>query len=199
MLRRKKLLKNFPQAVAEAVIDNVADLPVRVMFQDEARFGRLSDPRRCWAPAPLRPVVPVALIREYVYACAAVTPPADGALDWMLAAKMDTLTMGSFLRYVSQRHSEEFVVMVLDGAPSHRAHHLEVPKNMALLRLPPYSPELNPAERLREELREKEFANVVFDSLGAAIGQAARGLRRPERSSAMLQSLTGRNWTLKSF
>ena len=26
------------------------ELPLRVMFQDEARFGRITDPRRCWAP-----------------------------------------------------------------------------------------------------------------------------------------------------
>lgn len=183
--------------MAEAVRDNIFGLPIRVMFQDEARFGRMSDPRRCWAPAPLRPVVPVALVREYVYAYAAVTP-ADGALDWMLAAKMDTLTMGSFLRHVSQRHPEEFVIMILDGAPSHRAGHLEIPKNMTLLRLPPYSPELNPSERLWEELREKEFANVVFDSLGAAMAQAARGLKRLENSSAVLRSLTGWQWILES-
>lgn len=137
------------------------------------------------------------MVREYVYAYAAVTP-ADGALDWMLAAKSDTLTMGSFLRHVSQRHMGEFVVMVLDGAPSHRAFYLEVPKNMALLRLPPYSPELNPTERLWEELREKEFANTVFDSLGAAIAQAAQGLRRLECSPIALQSLTGWQWILES-
>jgi len=73
------------------------------MFQDEARFGRLSDPRRCWAPAPLRPVVPVALVREYAYAYAAVSPQ-DGALDWMLTLKMDTLNMNAFLNHVSRRH-----------------------------------------------------------------------------------------------
>lgn len=49
----------------EAVTENEAQLPERVVFQDEARFGRLSDPRRCWAPAPLRPLVPVALVKEY--------------------------------------------------------------------------------------------------------------------------------------
>ena len=116
----------------------------------------------------------------------------------MLAAKMDILTMGSFLRHVSQRHPGEYVVMVVDGAPSHRAGHFEVPKNMTLLRLPPYSPELKPSERLWEELREKEFANLVFDSLGAAMAHAARGLRRLENSSAALQSLTGWQWILKS-
>lgn len=168
------------------------------MFQDEARFGRLSDPRKCWAPAPMRPVVAVAIVREYTYAYGAVTPQ-DGALDWMLSAKMDTLNMGAFLDHVSNKHPDEFVLMVLDGAPSHRAHHLRVPDNMALVRLPPYSPELNPAERLWDELREKEFANRVFDSLGAAIAQAARGLKRLEDSPEALQSLTGWDWILSSF
>ena len=173
------------------------NLPVRVMFQDEARFGRLSDPRRCWAPAPLRPKVGLALIREYTYAYAAVTPE-DGALDWMLAPKMDTINMEAFLNHVSQEHPEDFVLMVVDGAPSHRSHQLCVPENMALVRLPPYSPELNPVEHLWEEIREKEFGNQVFDSLGAAIAQAARGLKRLQNSPAALRSLTGWYWILNS-
>jgi transposase-like protein len=174
------------------------NLPLRVVFQDEARFGRLSDPRRCWAPAPLRPLVPVALVREYTYAYAAVSPE-DGGLVWMLSAKMDTLNMGAFLRHVSETYRNDFVLMVLDGAPSHRSHDLRVPDNMALIRLPAYSPELNPAERLWEEIREKEFANRVFESLGAAMAQAARGLKRLEKLPEFLRSLTGWDWILGSF
>lgn len=174
------------------------NLPLRVVFQDEARFGRLSDPRRCWAPAPLRPLVPVAMVREYTYAYAAVSPH-DGELAWMLSAKMDTLNMSAFLKHVASRYSSEFVLMVLDGAPSHRSHELKVPENMVLIRLPAYSPELNPAERLWEELREKEFANRVFDSLGAAIAQAARGMKRLEDCPEYLRSLTGWPWILLSF
>ena len=183
--------------MAETITNNTENLPVRLMFQDEARFGRLSDPRRCWAPWPLRPLVKKALIREYVYAYAAVTP-ADGQLDWMLGSRMNTVTMNVFLRQVSQRHCEEFVVMVLDGAPSHRSVQLEIPENMTLLRLPPYSPELNPVEHLWDELREKEFANKVFDSLDSAIAQLALGMWRLESSPAALQSLTGWEWILKS-
>jgi len=173
------------------------NLPLRVMFQDEARFGRLSDPRRCWAPAPLRPVVPVALVREYTYAYAAVTPK-DGALDWMLTSKMDTLGMNAFLKHIAEQHPQDYIVMVVDGAPSHRSKDLQVPANMSLVRLPAYSPELNPAERLWDDIREKEFANRVFDSLGAAMAQAARGLKRLEDSPASLCSLTGWEWILKS-
>lgn len=168
-----------------------------MVFQDEARFGRLSDPRRCWAPAPLRPLVPVALVREYAYAYAAVCPR-DGDLVWMLSAKMNTPNMSLFLDQVGRRYPQEFVLMVLDGASSHRSQDLEIPENMALVRLPPYSPELNPAEHLWDELREKEFANRVFDSLGAAMAQAAKGLKRLEQHPAFVQSMTGWEWVLSS-
>ena len=164
-----------------------------VLFQDEARFGRLSDPRRCWAPRPVRPQVGLALVREYIYAFGAVSP-ADGRLDWMLAGKSDTLNMNAFLRHVRQQRPGEFLVMVLDGAPSHRSADLRIPDNMILLRLPPYSPELNPAEMLWDHVREKEFANRVFDSLGAAIAQAARGLDNLGQDSHALQHMTKRDW-----
>jgi len=105
---------------------------------------------------PLRPIVRLALVRQFVSAYAAASLK-DGVIDWMLGGNMDTPSMGAVLRLVSERHPEEFVVMVIDSAPSHRAEHLQVPKNMALVRLPPYSPELNPVEHLWDELREKEF------------------------------------------
>ena len=89
--------------------------------------------------------------------------------------------------------------MILDGASSHRFQDLRVPQNMAIVRLPPYSPELNPAERLWDDIREKEFANRVFDSLGAAMAQAATGLKRLEKSLEAFRSLTGWEWILNSF
>jgi hypothetical protein len=143
-------------------------------------------------------MVRVALVREYTYAYATISP-ADGALDWMLAPKMDTVTMGAFLRHVSQRHPDEFIIMVLDGAPCHRAKHLQIPDNMALVRLPAYSPELNPVEHLWDEMREKDFSNRVFDSLGSAMAQAARVLKRFEGSPESMRKLTGWPWILQSL
>ena len=70
---------------------------------------------------------------------------------------------------------------------------------MALVKLPPYSPELNPVEHLWDELREKEFANRVFENLGAVIAQAARGLKKMEEHPDGLRSLTGWDWILKSI
>jgi transposase len=180
------------------VKENVANLPVLVMFQDEARFGRLSQPQRCWAPAPLRPVVAQGVVREYTYAYVALAPE-EGDLDWMVAPTMSTIDMGAFLRHVAERHRDRFVVLVVDGAPSHRATHLHVPANMALVRLPPYSPELNPTEHLWDEIREKHFANRVFDSMGAVITQALAALVQWETSPELVQSLAGWPWILQAL
>jgi hypothetical protein len=110
----------------------------------------------------MRPLVRVALVREYTYAYAAVSPQ-DGSLVWMLAAKMDTLHMSVFLEHVSASYPDEFVMVVLDGASSHRSFDLRAPENIAFVRLPAYSPELKPAERFWEELRKMELVNRVFE------------------------------------
>jgi transposase len=179
--------------VAIACIKNQNNLPVRLMFQDEARFGRMSDPRSCWAPIPKRPVVKLALIREFRYEYAAVSP-CDGELDYMTSEKMNTANMCRFLDQVGKTHCQEFLVMVLDGASSHKCKDLVVPENITLVFLPPYSPELNPAELIWNELRRNYFVNKVFDSLNAATTQAENGLAHMSSDKKALKSLTNWPW-----
>jgi hypothetical protein len=108
----------LPQLVQEQVGAQALvspSLPVRLMFEDEARFGRISDPHRCWAPAGVRPEVDTQIVREYEYAFAAVCPH-DGALDTLVLPSVSAETMSVFLAEVSQRHPNEWIMMVLDGA-----------------------------------------------------------------------------------
>jgi hypothetical protein len=158
-------------------------LPLRVMFQDEARFGRMSLPYACWAPKPLRPKVGLALVREFVYVYAAVCPQ-DGAVTWARTEKMNTANMSHFLGKMAEQFPEDFVLLVVDGASSHKSKDLKIPENIELCTLPPYSPELNPTEHLWDEIREKWFANKVFESLDAVCAQLDQGVQdfaeRPE-------------------
>lgn len=178
--------------MAAVLLKNEYQLPLRLTFQDEARFGRMSDPRACWAPAPHRPVVKLALIREFRYEYAAVSPW-DGCLDYMTAEKMNTENMSRFLDQVSKAHDKEFIIMVVDGASSHKSKDLKIPKNVSFIRLPPYSPELNPAEQIWNILRRDYFANRVFDDLDAAIKQAELGLTKMALNKSAIRQLT--NWT----
>ena len=165
------------------------------MFQDEARFGCMVRIRRCWAPPPARPVVCNGYECEFVYVYGAVSP-VEGQLDWMITRQMNTVNMSAFLAQVSAKHRREFIVMVVDGASSHVCKDLVVAKNIQLLRLPPYAPELNPQEHVWDELREKEFPNRVFSDLSSVTGQLEAGLPRLASNRQGLRSLTAWPWIL---
>ena len=186
--------KKLPQALAALLtLQDVGRRRVRLMFQDEARFGRMVRIRRCWAPSPARPMVCNGYEREFLYVYGAVSP-LQGQLDWMITRQMNTTNMSAFLAQVSAKHRRDFIVMVVDGASSHVCKDLAVPKNIRLLRLPPYAPELNPQEHVWDEIREKEFPNRVFADLHSVHAQLEAGLPRLASDRKALRSLTAWPW-----
>ena len=110
-----------------------------MIFQDEARFGRMVRIRRCWAQAPARPMVNNGYEREFTYVYGAVSP-VEGELDWMICDQMNTDRMGEFLAQVSAAHPDEFMVMIVDGASSPFGKTLVVPEKILLHRRPPSAP-----------------------------------------------------------
>lgn len=168
------------------------------MFQDEARFGRINDVRHAWAPKPIRPVCTAMLTHEYTYAFAAVDVD-TGELDSLILPSANGECMQVFLDEVSTRHPFDHIVMVLDGAGWHSSQALKIPKNIKLLSLPPYAPELNPVEHLWDELREKYFHNLAFDSLDALEDQLEAGLRAMETDQATVQSIVRWPWIIEAL
>lgn len=179
-------------AAIEAELRNVC---LSVRFEDEARFGRISTPAACWAPGRFRPIVPHQTIREYMYAYAAVAPH-TGEVDSLILPDMYATTLQVFLNELSKRHSAEYILLVMDSAPCHRAGNecLKIPHNIHLVFQPPYSPELNPAEHLWDELREKFFRNCVFKNMDGVIDRLVTGLQWLESRSSHMQSLTTFPW-----
>jgi transposase len=56
--------------------------------------------------------------------------------------------MNAFLKILSENHQNQKIAIIMDGAGWHKSKSLEIPKNITIFFLPPYSPELNPVERL---------------------------------------------------
>ncbi|HVC07171.1 MAG TPA: IS630 family transposase [Solirubrobacterales bacterium] len=166
---------------------------MRLMFMDEARFGRINRPVRSWAPAGMRPVVDCQTVREYAYAYGAVCP-ADGILDSLVLPSMQTECFEHFAALLGERHPDELVVVVCDGAASHTAGALRLPENLRVLTLPPYSPELNPAEQLWDAIREGWFANRAHESMDAVQETLVESLVALEGDPARIRSLTHREW-----
>jgi transposase len=115
-----------------------------------------------WALQGSRPVVPLQNEYEWVYLYGAVNPITGDSCALVLPwanTEMMQIHLDALRRQVGKgRH----VVLVLDNAGWHGAKDLKVPGNITLLPLPPYSPELNPIERLWHWLKDHEFSNQVY-------------------------------------
>jgi transposase len=136
--------------------------------------------------------------QEYVYAYAAVSV-ADGGLDTLILPHVNSICMQVFLDEVAARHLGERLVMVLDGAGWHRAFALKLPENMRLVFLPPYAPELNPVEHIWDEVREKSFGNMAFNTLDALEGHLEAALRTLEQDNPRVQSIVAWPWIINSL
>jgi len=115
---------------------------VRLMFQDEAGFGRINKPKYCWCEKGIRPSVPCHHIREYRYAYGAVEP-LTGDSCFLVMPYCNTVCMNLFLKELSKQFSDNVVLLCCDGAAWHKSKMLEVPENIVLFYIPPYTPELN--------------------------------------------------------
>jgi transposase len=69
-----------------------------------------------------------------------------------------------YLKDLSLMNPTEFKIILVDNAGFHSTKDVELPDNIALLPIPPYSPELNPAERVWKEIKSK-ISMKVFDTL----------------------------------
>jgi len=167
------------------------------MFEDEARFGRIGNPKRCWAPKGVRPTVPAQFVREYTYAYGAVCPQ-EGKADFLILPDMRAKCMSIFLKEISRRYAGEVVLMVLDGAPNHRALSA-LPQNILLAYLPPYCPELNPVEHIWDEMREKHFKNLAFNSMAGVENTLNEACLFYENHPEILKPLTGFHWIINAY
>ena len=138
------------------------DKPLEWWFQDEARIGQQGTLTSVWAERGSRPQRVRQTEYEWVYVYAAVNA-ATGASSAMLAPTVNTDYMNAHLQFISKQVTPgSHGILVLDRAGWHVAKALKVPENLTLLHLPPYSPELNPAERLWAWLRSHHLANRVY-------------------------------------
>ena len=115
-------------------------------------------------------------------------------MDSLILPHVNGQCMQIFIDEVAARHPDDRIVMVLDGAGWHQG--IQIPINMRLLKLPPYSPELNPVEHIWDEIREKYFANRVFESLVALEGQLVNALRDMEYDHDRVSSISSWPWIL---
>ena len=112
---------------------------------------------------------------------------------------MRTECLNLFRSELSRLYAEEHIILVLDGAGSHRSKNLQVPNNISLLPLPPYSPELNPVENFWKMLKKQGFYNRSFASLDEVENQLELQLKYFYDNPNLVQSIVGYGWILNAL
>ncbi len=110
----------------------------------------------------------------------------------------DTVAMQAFLDRFSETIAEdEHAVMILDQAGWHGSNDLAVPANVTLVPLPPYSPELNPVERVWLYLKERFLSLRLLNDYGAIVEAACAAWNRLLAEAGRIKSLCSYPWIPK--
>lgn len=134
---------------------------------DEHRIGRKPVLRRVWAPGGERPAVTVQPRYQGLYLYGFVQPQ-TGRTEWLLMPMVSVVAFAAALQVFADSTGagpHKRVLLVLDRAGWHVSSRLTVPEGVELVCLPPYSPELQPAERLwaltNEVLATRPFSDLA--------------------------------------
>jgi len=166
------------------------------MFQDEAGFGRINKPKYCWCFKGVRPSVPCHHVREYRYAYGAVEP-ITGESFFLIMPYCNTNCMNVFLRELSAAYPNDYILLVADGASWHKSKALEIPHNIEIFHLPPYTPEMNPIEQIWKEIRKRGFKNEIFQTLEKVIDRLCDVICSISKNT--ISSITARSWIVAMF
>jgi transposase len=166
------------------------------MALDEARFGLINWHRRRYCPRGFRPPYVVRRAYEWTYLYAALDPTTGESFCLYLPG-MDGGCFEVFLEELCEAYPDHHLLVVLDGAPSHRSERIAHPDNVSLLGLPAYSPELDPVERWFQEFR-RELSNRTFGSVALLQEALSQTLRPYWEDPARLQRLTGYSWWVEA-
>lgn len=133
---------------------------------DEHRLGLKPILRRVWTPPNETPIAPVDPGYAWLYLAGFVQPERGRSSFWLLSgvcAELFDLLLKAFAEDQGVGPKKR-ILLVLDQAGWHASKDVTPPEGLTLIFLPPYSPELQPSERLwplvDEPLVNRAFANI---------------------------------------
>jgi hypothetical protein len=168
---------------------------VELWFMDEARVGQKGRVTHVWYQKGMRP----RRVRQQGFSSAhlfgAVCPERGEGVALVLP-EVSTAAMGVFLGELAAAvPAGAHAALVLDGAGWHVGEDLAVPANLTLVPLPPYSPELNPVERVWEHLRDRWLSHrVLAGGYEAVVDAACAAWNALLAEPGRLRSLTSFPW-----
>ena len=132
-------------------------------FEDESRFGLFTRNGKALTAKGIKPICPFHQVFQTLYLFGAFSP-INGDKFVLELPNCDSSNFQIFLNEFAKQNPNEFKVIVLDNGAFHKSKSLMIPENIGLIFLPPYSPELNPAENIWAFFKRK-YTNKFHKSL----------------------------------
>lgn len=158
-----------------------------LVFADEMRLGLHGQVRRRWYPRGVALVQPVEIAYVWRYLVLAVAP--TGKLWWRWQTRFRKEPIAETLTAWRDAGVD---AVVWDNAPAHKAKLVRA-VGVPLLPLPSYAPELNPAERVFEELR-RAVEGWVYGDIDKKVAAVERILQEFAADPARVRRLAGWTW-----
>ena len=167
---------------------------VQLWCEDEARVGQKGRTCHRWYERGVRPPGLADKRFASLFLFAACRPGTDEAFALALP-EATAASMAVFLeRFARTLEPGAHAALILDRAGWHVARGLAVPANVTLVPLPPYSPELNPVERVWLYLRERFLSLRVFRDYRAIVDACCDAWNRLVAEPGRLSSLCDQPW-----
>lgn len=174
--------------------ENVEQSNVDIWSQDETRVGQQGSLSRIWAVRGTRPrkVKQQQFISTYIYGAACHDTGQSFAL---ILPYTNTESMNRFLAELSSEIEHgRHVALVIDNAGWHTAKELNVPSNITLIPLPPYSPELNAMEQIWQWIKSHFLSNQYYENYAAIVDKACHAWNELSKDTELVKSIMHRDW-----
>jgi transposase len=155
----------LPTILTQQLEDRTAVGTVKVFAQDETRLGLLPVVRRRITACGIQPVTTVTYQFDNFYLYGAVEPT-TGASFFLALPSLNSRAFQLWLDGFATAFPASLNILVLDNGAGHKAKAVRWPSNVVPVCLPPYSPELNPLERLWRDLKD-QLADVPAKTIAA--------------------------------
>jgi transposase len=165
----------------------------KICWADEMRLGLISQVRRVWCSIGTKIVQKIQISYQYIYLHLAVDGM-NGTLHWDWAKNMKTEAV---VKMIGMWQADNIDAIIWDGASSHRSNEIKQ-LDTTLICQPPYAPELNPAERVFEAIRQA-VEGIIYPSLEEKQKVVDAFLNDLVEKPEKIQSLAGWEWIRKAI
>ena len=160
---------------------------LNLYFQDESRFGLMTHVGRCLTAKGVKPLVKYKHAFKNTYLYGAFSPIDGNSFVYEIQGTTSEIFY-EYIKQLSEHRPSELMIVVIDNAGFHSLKNYEIPDNIRFVRIPPYSPELNPSEKMWAYIKQS-YKNEFFESL-TEVKQWLYNFIKTKINSGIVKSIT---------